>query len=171
MLAATWLPKGSAEGLVGQVVEHYPNVSAIPVRDALDAIERIIAAIGMAIRLAALVTLLAGALVLGGAVAADYRRRVYEAVVLKVLGATRRTIAAAFLVEYGLMGLIAAALAAGLGTAIAWLLVTGPPDADWSFAPAAVAALLAAATGLTVAFGFAGAWRALGAAAAPLRHD
>ena len=124
VLAATWLPRDAEERLVGQVVAADPNVSAIPVREALDAVERIVAAIGAAIRLAALVTLVAGALVLGGAIAADYRRRVYDAVVLKVLGATRRTIAAAFLVEYGLMGLVGAVIAAGLGTLIAWLLVT-----------------------------------------------
>jgi putative ABC transport system permease protein len=172
VLAAVWLPKGTEETLVGQVVAQYPNVSAIPVRDALDAIQRIIAAIGMAIRLAALVTLLAGALVLGGAVAADYRRRVYEAVVLKVLGATRRTIAAAFLVEYGLMGLVGGVIAAALGTLVAWLLVTGPLDSDWSFAPAPLALLLTAAVAVTMSLGFAGTWRVLGAPAAPqLRHE
>jgi putative ABC transport system permease protein len=172
VLAATWLPKGVEEGLVGQVVDKYPNISAIPVREALDAVERIIAAIGAAIRLAALVTLVAGALVLGGAVAADYRRRVYEAVVLKVLGATRRTIAAAFLVEYGLMGGVSAAIAALLGTFIAYLLVTGPLHADWRFAPAPLAIVLAAAIALAMVLGFAGTWRVLGAAAAPqLRHE
>ena len=172
VLAATWLPRGAEERLVGQVVAQDPNVSAIPVREALDAVERIIVAIGAAIRLAALVTLIAGALVLGGAVAADYRRRVYEAVVLKVLGATRRTIAAAFLVEYGLMGLVGAAIAAGLGTLIAYLLVTGPLRADWSFAPWPLVAVLAAAVALTMALGFAGTWRVLGApAAAELRHE
>ena len=172
VLAAIWAPKGSEEALVGRVVEKYPNVSAIPVREALAAIERIVAAIGMAIRLAALVTLVAGALVLGGAVAADYRRRVYEAVVLKVLGATRRTIAAAFLVEYGLMGLVSVMIAAALGTLVAYLLVTGPLDADWSFAPAPLAVVLAAAIALAMVLGFAGTWRVLGAAAAPqLRHE
>jgi putative ABC transport system permease protein len=172
VLAAAWLPKGGEEALLRQIVERYPNVSAVPVREALDAVERIIAAIGTAIRLAALVTLVAGALVLGGAVAADYRRRVYEAVVLKVLGATRRTVAAAFLVEYGLMGLVSAVLAAFVGTLVAWLLVTGPLGADWSFAPAPLVLLLAAAVGLTVLLGFAGTWRALGAPAAPqLRHE
>jgi putative ABC transport system permease protein len=172
VLAAVWLSKATDETLVGQVVENYPNVSAIPVRDALDAIQRIIAAIGTAIRLAALVTLLAGALVLGGAVAADYRRRVYEAVVLKVLGATRRTIAASFLIEYGLMGVVGGTIAAGLGTLIAWLLVTGPLGADWQFAPAPPAVLLAGAVAVTMALGFAGTWRVLGARAAPqLRHE
>jgi putative ABC transport system permease protein len=92
--------------------------------------------------------------------------------VLKVLGATRRTIAASFLVEYGLMGLVGGAIAAVLGTLIAWLLVTGPLDADWHFAPAPLTALLGAAVAVTMALGFAGTWRVLGASAAPqLRHE
>jgi putative ABC transport system permease protein len=170
-LAAVWLPPAAEEGLVRDVVARDPNVSAIPVREALDAVERIIAAIGTAIRLAALVTLIAGALVLAGAVAADYRRRVYDAVVLKVLGATRRTIAAAFLVEYGLMGLVSAVIAGGLGTLIAYLMVTGPLRTDWIFVPAPLLAVLAAAIGLTMLLGFAGTWRALGAKAAPLLRN
>jgi putative ABC transport system permease protein len=171
-LAAVYLPQGEEEALVGRIVDRYPNVSAIPVREALEAVERIAAAIGLAIRLAALVTLVAGALVLGGAVAADYRRRVYDAVVLKVLGATRGTIAAAFLVEYGLMGLASASVAAGLGTLVAYVLVTRPLRADWIFVPAPVGIVLLGAVALTVTLGFAGTWRALGAAAAPqLRNE
>jgi putative ABC transport system permease protein len=171
-LAAVYLPRGEEEALVGRVIDRFPNVSAIPVREAAAAIERIVTAIGTAIRIAALVTLVAGALVLGGAVAADYRRRVYDAVVLKVLGATRGTIAAAFLVEYGLMGLLSASVAAGLGTIVAYVLVTRPLRADWIFVPAPVALVLLGAVALTVALGFAGTWRALGAAAAPqLRNE
>ena len=77
------------ENLVRAVTERFPNVSAIHVREALAAVDRIIGMIGSAVRLTALVTLAAGMLVLGGAVAAGHRRRVYDAVVLKVLGATR----------------------------------------------------------------------------------
>jgi putative ABC transport system permease protein len=171
-LAAVYLPQGEEEALVGRVVDRFPNVSAIPVREALDAVERIVAAIGLAIRLAGLVTLVAGALVLGGAIAADYHRRVYDAVVLKVLGATRFTIAAAFLVEYGLMGLLSATVAAGLGTLVAYVLVTRPLRADWVFVPGPVGVVLLGAVALTVTLGFAGTWRALGAAAAPrLRNE
>ena len=171
ILAAIYLPQAEEEGLVGRIVGRFPNVSAIPVREALDAIEQIIAAIGAAIRLAALVTLVAGALVVGGAVAADYRRRVYDAVVLKVLGATRGQIAAAFALEYGLLGFLSALVAAALGTLIAYVLVTRPLDGDWSFAPVPVSLVLAGAVGLTVALGFAGTWRALGAKAAPLLRN
>ena len=109
--------RSQQEALVRRVTERFPNVSAIPVREALAAIGRVVGLIGAAVRLTALVALAAGALVLGGAIAASHRRRVYDAVVLKVLGATRRTVLAGFLVEYGLIGLLAALIAGALGSA------------------------------------------------------
>jgi len=91
-LAAVYLPQAEEESLARAVTERFPNISAIHVREALAAVDRIIAMIGDAVRLTALVTLAAGTLVLGGAVAAGHHRRVYDAVVLKVLGATRGAI-------------------------------------------------------------------------------
>ena len=112
-------------------------------------------------------TLAAGALVLGGAVAAGHRRRVYDAVVLKVLGATRGAILSSFLIEHGLLGALTGLVAAGLGTFAAFFLVTRLMQADWVFLPAPVLWTVALAVILTVILGFAGTWRALGAKAAP----
>src|SRR5205823_10248396 len=115
-LAAVYLPPAEEDGLVGRVTERFPNVSAIPVGDALATVAQIVGAIGTAIRLVAAVALAAGLLVLGGAVAAGHRRRVYDSVVLKVLGATRPMLAAAFLAEYGLLASATALVAAAIGT-------------------------------------------------------
>jgi putative ABC transport system permease protein len=163
-LAAVYVAPGEVEdGLVRQITERFPNVSAISVREGLEAVARVIATIGSALRFVALITLAAGILVLGGAVAAGHRRRVYEAVVLKVLGATRGTIAAAFLLEHGLLGLLTAIVAAALGTLAAYALVTGPMHSDWLFLPVPLAMILALSVVLSLALGFAGTWRALGA--------
>jgi putative ABC transport system permease protein len=172
-LAAVYIAPGAAEDqLLREITEHFPNVSAIPVREGLAAVAGVVATVGSAIRLVALVTLAAGVLVLGGAVAAGHRRRVYDAVVLKVLGATRGAIAAAFLIEHGLVGLATGLIAAGFGTAAAYGLVTGPMRSDWLFLPGPLAAGVALALLLTVAIGFAGTWRALGAKPAPyLRNE
>ena len=48
--------------------------------------------------------LIAAALVLGGALAAGHRHRVYDAVILKTLGATRRRLLSAYAIEYLLIG-------------------------------------------------------------------
>ena len=172
-LAAVYVARGEAEdGLVRNVTERFANVSAIPVREGLEAVARVIATIGAALRLVALITLAAGILVLGGAVAAGHRRRVYDAVVLKVLGATRGAIAAAFLIEHGILGLVTALVAAALGTLAAFELVTGPMRSEWMFLPGPLVAILGLAVVLTLAFGFAGTWRALGARpAAYLRNE
>jgi putative ABC transport system permease protein len=171
-LAAVYLPPSEEEGLVRRITERYPNVSAIPVREVLAAIDHLVGTIGNAIALTALVTLAAGALVLGGAIAAGHHRRVYDAVVLKVLGATRGTILASFLVEYGLLGALSALVAGALGTLAAYFVVIRLMRIDWVFLPAPLLWTVAAATLLTLAMGFAGTWRALGAKpAAYLRNE
>ncbi len=171
-LAAVYVMPAEEEGLVRRVTERFPNVSAIPVREALAALARVVVTIGVAIRLVALVTLAAGILVLGGAVAAGHRRRVYDAVVLKVLGATRGALAASFLIEHGLVGLLTALVAAGLGTLAAYALVTGPLKSEWVFLPGPLLAIAGIAVLLTLVLGFAGTWRALGAKpAAYLRNE
>ncbi|HET8727400.1 MAG TPA: FtsX-like permease family protein, partial [Alphaproteobacteria bacterium] len=154
------------------VTAAFPNVTAVNVGDALDTVNDLLLKIGTAVRTTAGVTLVAGTLVLAGAIAAGHRRRVYDSVVLKVLGATRADVLRAFLVEYGLMGLITAALAAMVGTVAAWAVLTQVMEADWVFLPSVVLATALVATAVTVGFGFVGTWRALGQKAAPvLRND
>ena len=163
---------GQEAALERAVTDAFPNVSAISVKDALATLSSIIAAIAAAVRITAAATLAAGALVLAGAIAAGHRRRVYEAVILKVLGATRRQIAGGFLIEYALMGLAASLLAAIIGSSAAYFLLTRVMHVPWSFLAAAVAATTILATAFTLLMGFAGTWRALGAKAAPfLRED
>jgi putative ABC transport system permease protein len=162
-LAAVYLPSGEEENLARAVTERFPNISAIHVGEALAAVNRIIGMIGSAVRLTALVTVGAGALVLGGAVAAGHRRRVYDAVVLKVLGGTRGLITRAFLIENGITGVLAALVAGALGTIAAYFLVTRLMKIDWVFLPAPLLSTVTLAALMTAALGFAGTWRALGA--------
>src|SRR5690606_23173571 len=88
---------GREAAVLEAVTRRLPNVSAVRVKDALDAVNQILGNIGLAVNATAVVTLIAGALVLAGAIAAGHRRRVYDAVVLKVLGATRRDVLGAYL--------------------------------------------------------------------------
>lgn len=166
-LAAVYLPAAGEARLVREVGARFPNVSAIGVREALAAVARVLATIGIAVRLAALVTVIAGTLVLGGAVAAGHRRRVYDAVVLKVLGATRGAVARAFLLEQAILGLLVAAVASLFGSFAGWVVVTRLMGADWVLLPAPLAMTAALATLLALSFGFVGTWVALGAKPAP----
>lgn len=163
---------GNEAALERAVTDAFPNVSAIDVRDALGTLGDIVGAIAAAVRITAAITLAAGALVLAGAIAATHRRRVYESVVLKVLGATRRQIAGSFLIEYGLIGFAAALIASAIGTIAAYFLLTRVMHAPWQFLAGTVAITGLGAIALTLVAGLAGTWRALGAKAAPfLRNE
>jgi putative ABC transport system permease protein len=101
----------------------YPAVSAIAVKDALGAINGVFEKVMRAIRIAGSVTLIMGGLVVAGALMAAQRRRVYEAVVLRTLGASRRRILSAHLLEYLILSLFVSALAGLLGLVTAYAIV------------------------------------------------
>ena len=156
-----------AEGpLLDAVTDRFANITAIRVREALAAAGELLGGIGLAVRATALVMLAAGILVLSGAVAAGHRRRVYDAVILKVLGARRAEVWRAHVIEHALLGVATAAVAALAGTAAGWAVVRLVMDADWAFAPGSVAIAVALGIAATVLFGFLGTYRALGHAAA-----
>ncbi|WP_298377815.1 FtsX-like permease family protein [Azospirillum sp.] len=161
-----------AEGAVQKaVLSHFPNITLVRVKDALDTVGDMLGHIGAAVRVVALITLAAGTLVLAGAVAAGHRRRVYDAVVLKVLGATRADVLRAFLMEYGLLGLLTAIIAGAIGTLTAWAVLRFLMRWDWAFQPSAVLTTVLLSTAITLAFGFYGTWRALGQPSAPLLRN
>ena len=153
------------------VTDRFANVSAIRVRDALDAVLGIMGHVALAVHAAAAVALLAGILVLGGALAAGQHLRVYDAVVLKVLGATRGRLLRIYIVEYGLLGLATAALAAAVGTLAAYFVVTELLHLGFDFLAAPVAAVTLSGVAVTLGLGFLGTWRALDRKAAPLLRN
>jgi len=145
----------------------YPSVTAIRVRDILDAFASVFAKVMIAVRAAGSVTLLAGALVLAGALATAQRRRILEAIILKTLGATRRRILVSHALEYLLLAGATALFAVLLGSAAAWLAVTQVMNIGFTFSLSAVATAIALAVALVLTFGGAGTWAVLRAPAVP----
>ena len=98
---------------------------------------------------------------LGGAIAASHRVRLYDAVILKTLGATRATLISALALEFLLLGLVTAAIGILAGHAVAWMVVVQVMAVDFvaSASVAAIVALLSLA--LTLGFGLYGAWMVL----------
>ena len=154
------------------LAREFPAVTVVRVREALGRVAEIMGNIAAAARSVGGITLLAGALVLAGAVAAGHRRRTYESVVLKVLGVRRRDVALIHMAEFGLLGLLTGGIAALAGTAAAWTVVTQVLDQEWTFLPGTVAATVVFCVVLTLALGLLGTWRALGEPASPyLRNE
>jgi putative ABC transport system permease protein len=154
--------------ILNTVTRAFPAVTTVRVKDALDVVNRLIAQLATAIRIAAGVALVASVLVLAGALAAGNRARVHDAVVLKTLGATRRTLIAAFALEYMLIGLATAVFALAAGWLSAWFVVSQVMNLPSSFSPAVAALTVVLALVLTVGIGLAGTWRVLGQKAAPV---
>jgi putative ABC transport system permease protein len=157
--------------LLNAVTRAFPTVTTVRVRDALDVVNRLIGQLGTAIRAAAGVALVASVLVLAGALAAGNRARIHDAVVLKTLGATRRTLIAAFALEYALIGLATAVFALLAGGVAGWFVVARIMTLPAHFLPEVALATVLVSLALTIGIGLAGTWRILGHKAAPVLRE
>lgn len=157
--------------LLRAVTDALPNVTGILVADVLAAVAALLGQVASALAATGSLALLAGALVLVGAVAAGQRRRTAEAVILKTLGATRAQIRAAWLVEFGILGIAAGALAALAGTVASYAVVHYIMHADWMFLPGTLAETLLGALAMMLILGYASIAAALRAKAAPLLRN
>ncbi len=171
LLATITMTKGatveSEARLARELGKAYPAVTAIRVKDAIDAFNAVFTKVMTAVRVAGSVTLVSGALVLAGALATAQRRRILEAVILKTLGATRRRILASHFAEYLLLAILTAALAVVLGSLAAWFAVSHVMELDFVFSWSAVLWALGVATGLVALFGGIGTWAVLSARPVP----
>ena len=108
---------------------------------------------------------------LAGAIAAGHSRRIYESVVLKVLGATRGNVLSAFVFEYCLLGLATGAIAVGVGALASWAVVVHIMKLEWDMGYGLAVGVVGVCILVTLMAGFAGTWRALGIKAAPLLRN
>ncbi|MEQ1649773.1 MAG: FtsX-like permease family protein, partial [Hyphomicrobiaceae bacterium] len=171
VLATVTLPKTVPLSVEAQVAREvgkaYPAVTAIRVKDAINQFNSIFERVMIAVRVAGSITLLAGALVLAGALATAQRRRIKQAVILKTLGATRRRILTTHLAEYTMLALSTAFIAAILGSLAAWATVAKVMRLGFVFSPTALLEALAVAVVLIGAFGGYGTLRILNARPVP----
>src|SRR3954454_2134089 len=154
-------PAGDAR-IVRAVADAFPMVTSVRVREALETIGAVVTNLVLAIRGASAVTLISAILVLGGALAAGHRHRVYDAVILKTLGATRARLRGAYALEYLMIGLATAIFGAVAGSVAAWLIVTRLMTLSFIWQGGSAAAVIAAALIVTVGLGLAGTLLALG---------
>jgi putative ABC transport system permease protein len=165
-LATLTYPNGgmaAQEGaVIGAVAKAFPMVTTVRVKEALEAIGAIVANLVLAIDGASAITLLAAALVLGGALAAGHRHRVYDAVILKTLGATRARLVGAYAIEYLLLGSATAVFGVLSGSLAGWLIVSDLMHLRFSWLPWPALAAALGAVAATVALGLIGTFSALG---------
>ena len=115
-------------GLVAQ----FPNVSVIDLREILQTVSGIVNNVTTAVTVVGSLVLVSGALILVGAVSMTKFRRVYEAAILKTLGASSRLIATMLVLEYGVLGAIAGTVGALGAIALSWAVATYALELAWS---------------------------------------
>jgi len=144
----------------------FPNVSVVRVREALETANGLLQQLAAGIRAASVVTLLTGLMVLAGALAAGHRHRLFDAVVLKVVGATKGQVMTTYLIEFAALGAAAGFVAAIIGTIAAWAVAAFVMD--WSFVPSmgTLAAVVIGGAIAAMALGIAATWTALSTPAA-----
>ena len=170
-LATLSLPGGTDAGaenrILRDVAKTFPSVSAVRVKDALDAIGDLVGRLVLAIRGASAVAVLASLFVLAGAIAAGHRARLYDAVVLKVLGASRARLLAAYAIEYAALGLATALFGLAAGSVAGWVIVAKVMHLDFRLDLSGALIAASAAVALAILLGLTGTWRILGQKPAP----
>jgi putative ABC transport system permease protein len=119
-------------------------VSAIDVREVLGQIKTVVDNVTLAISIVGAIALVSGILILAGAVAMTKFQRIYEAAILRTLGASTRMLGAMLALEYGGLGLLAGGVGAAGALALTWSLSRYVLDIPWRPAPglAAVGAVV-----------------------------
>jgi putative ABC transport system permease protein len=104
------------------VTRTFPNVSSIDLALVLQTLDGIFSKIEFVVRFMVLFSVATGVLVLAGAVLSGRSQRLRETMLLRALGATRAQLVKIQLVEYSVLGILAALTGGALAVAAEWFL-------------------------------------------------
>lgn len=167
-LATVHAPVGQEVAIERAIGQKFPNVSVVNVRQAIETANGLLAQLADAVRAASMITLVTGLLVLAGAIAAGQRQRLYDAVVLKTLGASRARVLSIYLIEFGMIGLAAALVAMLAGGLAAWAVMTQIMEAKFVLDLAVLVVVVLAGVVATMLLGLVATWGSLTARPARL---
>ena len=162
-MATISMPEAQERPFARAVSNAFPSVSAIRVKEVVETVSGMLGQLSVAVRSAASVAILAGIAVLVGALAASRRARVYDSVMLKLLGATRGRILLAQALEFSVLALIVSLVAFALGAASGWYVVVEVLELEWAPDWGVVALTLAVGAVVMLVLGLLGSLPALAA--------
>ena len=126
---------GARARMQADLAAQFPNVSVVDLREILNTIQGIVSNVTLAVTIVGGLVLFSGALILIGAVSMTKFKRVYEAAILKTLGASSRLIATMLVLEYGVLGAIAGTVGALGAIALSWAVARYALDLPWEATP------------------------------------
>jgi len=162
-IATVYAEEQAEAAILRDVADAYPNVTAIRVRDAIDRVSEVLAGIAAAITWGAAATLATGLVVLVGTAAAGQKARVYEAAVLKTVGAVRGQVLAYLAIRSALLGAAAGAVAILAGALGGWGVTAFIMETSYAFEPVSAFAIVLGGILATLLAGLAFAWGPLAA--------
>ena len=133
-----------------QLITAFPNVSAIDVREVISSVQGVIDNVTLAVTIVGGIALFGGVLILIGAVAMTKFQRVYEAAILRTLGAGTRTLTSMLAAEYTTLGLLSGVVGAAGAFALSYVVCRFVFEIEWHPSPGLMV-IGAAATMLLVA--------------------
>lgn len=149
------LPPGNIELLTG-IVREFPNLLLIDVAQVLAQVQKMMDQVARAVQFIFLFTLLAGLTVLYAAIASTQDERLYQATVMRTLGASRGQLRRAIVAEFAVLGTLAGLLAAAGATALGFVIATQVLNLAYGFgATVWLVGMLAGGVGVALA-GYAG---------------
>jgi putative ABC transport system permease protein len=137
----------------GEVVQQYPNVSAIDLSLVLSTFQDLFGRLAYVIRFMALFSVFTGLIVLAGAVVVSRYQRAEESVLLKTLGASKSTVQKITTVEYLFLGAFAAITGLLLALVAAWSLSYFVFEGPFVVAPIPLLIGFSASVAVTVGIG------------------
>lgn len=156
-MVATLTVPDAAEGEIARAVPpSFPSSSLIQTGDVVSQITGLLTQMARAIAAAASIAILAGIAVLVGAIAASRASRIYDSVILKLLGATRRQILGAQALEYSVLALLLGLVALALGLLSGWFVITQIFRFTFAPDPWVLLLTLVGGAGMTLLLGMAG---------------
>jgi len=121
--------------LMDQLVKRFPNFLVIDVAAVLSQVQRIMEQVVKAVEFVFLFGLLAGLVVLFAAISATHDERVFDAAILRTLGATGRQMLSAHAAEFAAIGALSGLLAAIGASLLGWVLATRVLTVPYEISP------------------------------------
>ena len=150
-----YLPPGNAT-LLASLVREFPNLLLIDIAQVMGQVQRMMDQVARAVQFIFLFTLMAGLTVLYAAIASTQDERLYQATIMRTLGASRRQLRHAILAEFAVLGLLAGVLAAAGASVLAYVVATRILNLPYTFSATVwLVGALAGAVGIALA-GYAG---------------
>ncbi|HUP94688.1 MAG TPA: FtsX-like permease family protein [Burkholderiales bacterium] len=150
-----YLPPGNA-ALLASLVREFPNFLLIDVAQVMGQVQKMMDQVAQAVEFIFLFTLLAGVMVLYAAIGSTQDERLYEASIMRTLGASRGQLRRAIVAEFAVLGALAGLLAAAGATALGFVIATRILNLPYTFSGEVwLVGTLAGAAGIAAA-GYAG---------------